>query len=148
MNFWWTPGTKGLSNSRSLFTFWSTFRIEIFNFIKINITDVMSWKTIKSFSSTKVQPSDRIIPSEIVITYFQKSELTYSNMLQKISIFQVKKNKIPCRRILIILFWGLFIAWKVSKYGVFSVPYFPVFGLKYGLEKTPYLDGHFSRNYR
>ena len=44
-------------------------------------------------------------------------------------------------------------AWKVSKYGVFSGPYFPVFGLnmerygvsglntgKYGPEKTPYLD--------
>ena len=34
-------------------------------------------------------------------------------------------------------------AWKVSKYGVFSGPYFPAFGLntgKYGPEKTPYLD--------
>ena len=34
-------------------------------------------------------------------------------------------------------------AWKVSKYRVFSGPYFPVFGLntgKYGPEKTPYLD--------
>ena len=31
----------------------------------------------------------------------------------------------------------------MSKYGVFSGPYFPVFGLntgKYGPEKTPYLD--------
>ena len=39
------------------------------------------------------------------------------------------------------LMW--FTAWKVSKYGVFSSPYFPVFGLnteKYGPEKTPYLD--------
>ena len=34
-------------------------------------------------------------------------------------------------------------AWKVSKYGDFSGPYFLVFGLntgKYGPEKTPYLD--------
>ena len=34
-------------------------------------------------------------------------------------------------------------AWKVSKYGVFSDPHFPVFGLntgKYGAEKTPYLN--------
>ena len=45
-------------------------------------------------------------------------------------------------------------AWRVSKYGVFSGPYFPAFGLsterylsvfspnagKYGPEKTPYLD--------
>ena len=37
-----------------------------------------------------------------------------------------------------------FTAWKVSKYRVFSVPYFPRFGLKflgkYGPEITPYLD--------
>ena len=34
-------------------------------------------------------------------------------------------------------------AWKLSKYGVFSGPYFPVFGQntgKYGSEKTPYMD--------
>ena len=34
-------------------------------------------------------------------------------------------------------------AWKVSKYGVISGPYFPVFGLntaKYGPEITPYLE--------
>ena len=47
-----------------------------------------------------------------------------------------------------------FTPWKVSKYGVFSSPYFPIFGLyteiygvsfspnteKYGPEKNPYLD--------
>ena len=34
-------------------------------------------------------------------------------------------------------------AWKVSKYGVLSGPYFPAFGLntgKYGPEITPHLD--------
>ena len=34
-------------------------------------------------------------------------------------------------------------AWKLSKYGVFSGPHFPVLGLntgKYGPEKTPYLE--------
>ena len=34
-------------------------------------------------------------------------------------------------------------AWKMSKYGVFSSPYFPAFSLdtgKYGPEKAPYLD--------
>ena len=34
-------------------------------------------------------------------------------------------------------------AWEVSKYGVFSGPYFPVFSQntgKYGPEETPYLD--------
>ena len=40
-------------------------------------------------------------------------------------------------------------AWKVSKYGAFSGPYFPVFGLntdtgKYGPEKTPYLNTFLS----
>ena len=36
-----------------------------------------------------------------------------------------------------------FTAWKVSKYGVISGPYFPVFSPntgKYGPEITPYLD--------
>ena len=36
-----------------------------------------------------------------------------------------------------------FTAWKVSKYGIYSGPFFPVFELntgKYGAEKTPYLD--------
>ena len=34
-------------------------------------------------------------------------------------------------------------AWKLSKYGAFSGPYFPVFGQntgKYGQKKTPYFD--------
>ena len=49
---------------------------------------------------------------------------------------------------------NIYTAWKVSKYGVFSGPYFPAFGLnterycsifspntaKYGPEKIPYLD--------
>ena len=37
----------------------------------------------------------------------------------------------------------LLTAWKVSKYGAFSGPHFPVLGLnmeKYRPEKTPYLD--------
>ena len=41
--------------------------------------------------------------------------------------------------------------WKVSKYGVFSGPYFPVFspnGGKYGPEKTPYLDTSHTGEYR
>ena len=34
-------------------------------------------------------------------------------------------------------------AWKLSKYGAFSVPYFPVFAMntgKHGPEKTSYLN--------
>ena len=37
----------------------------------------------------------------------------------------------------------IYTVWKVSKYGVFSGPYFPVLSLnkgKYGPEITPYLD--------
>ena len=40
-------------------------------------------------------------------------------------------------------------AWKVSKYGVFSGPYFPVFSPitgKYGLKKTSYLDAFHTVN--
>ena len=53
------------------------------------------------------------------------------------------------------IFQWIIFAWKVSKYGVFSGPYFPVFGLntkiysvfipntgKYGPEKTPYNTFH------
>ena len=39
---------------------------------------------------------------------------------------------------------------KVSKYGVISGPYFPVFGLntgKYGPEITPYLDTFYTVEY-
>ena len=38
-------------------------------------------------------------------------------------------------------------AWKVSKYGLISGPYFPVFGLnsgKYGPEETPYLGTFYA----
>ena len=42
-----------------------------------------------------------------------------------------------------------FTAWKMSKYGVFSGPYFPVFSPntgKYGPEKTLYLDTFHAAN--
>ena len=40
-----------------------------------------------------------------------------------------------------------FTVWNVSKYGVFSSPYFHAFGLnagKYGSEKTPHLDNYYA----
>ena len=41
-----------------------------------------------------------------------------------------------------------FIAWKVSKYGVYSGQYFPVFGLNAEIrEKTPYLDTLFLASF-
>ena len=63
---------------------------------------------------------------------------------------QLRAHPTPCRNVPIANFDT---AWKVSKYRVFSGPYFPVFGLnmeylsvfrpnagKYGPQKTPYLD--------
>ena len=44
----------------------------------------------------------------------------------------------------------VFIAWKVDKYGVFSGPYFPVFGLntgKYRPEKNSAMLNIFSKIY-
>ena len=42
-----------------------------------------------------------------------------------------------------VILWAIYTAWKVSKYGVISGPYSPVFSPntgKYGPEITPYLD--------
>ena len=64
-------------------------------------------------------------------------------------VFLMKKWKA-----VIVLDWGsvpLYTAWKLSKYGVFSIPYFPVFSpntvfciqseyRKIPTRKTPYLD--------
>ena len=49
----------------------------------------------------------------------------------------------PFSYCMLISLFELFTVWKVSKYGVFSGPYFPVFRVNaeiYGPEKTPYLD--------
>ena len=46
-----------------------------------------------------------------------------------------------------ILVWKGSTAWKVSKYGVISAPYFSVFSPntgKYGPETTPYLDTFYA----
>ena len=43
-----------------------------------------------------------------------------------------------------------FTAWKFSKYGIFSAPYFPVFGLnteKYGPGKMLYMDIFHAGNF-
>ena len=45
----------------------------------MNIIGLISWKMINTLSSNKVQSSNRIIPSEMLITSFQKSEMTYFN---------------------------------------------------------------------
>ena len=45
--------------------------------------------------------SDKI-QSKLFHRKFLQNEIAYSNLLQKISIFQSKKNLIPCQRILTI----------------------------------------------
>ena len=68
-----------------------------------------------------------------------------SNFLTHIYIAELAEINYEQMIILFEYFWVLAShnAWKVSKYWVFSGPYFPVFGLntgKYGPEITPYLD--------
>ena len=68
--------------------------------------------------------------------------------LRQISKINLFVNIINCLKPLAIfvnssIFDADYTAWKVSKYGVISGPYFPVFGLntgKYGSEIIPYLD--------
>ena len=68
--------------------------------------------------------------------------------LRQISKINLFVNIINCLKPLAIfvnssIFHADYTAWKVSKYGVISGPYFPVFGLntgKYGSEIIPYLD--------
>ena len=55
-------------------------------------------------------------------------------MKYKIVSYQLNQNSLTVK---------MYTAWKVSKYGAFSGPYFPVFGLNignYGPENSPYLD--------
>ena len=71
---------------------------------------------------------------QILITITNEIRITAVNVL----IYYIQ-----LRNILASLYNRLVTAWKVSKYGVISGPYFPVFGLntgKYGPEITPYLD--------
>ena len=64
-------------------------------------------------------------------------------MFYKNSSSTVKVNSHWLKRKSKLLIYDWNTASKVSKYGVFSGPCFPVFGLntgKYGPENTPYLD--------
>ena len=66
--------------------------------------------------------------------YFKSSLENFQKSLsfREICVKYSKKNSV-----------GILTAWKLSKYGVISGSYFPVFGLKtgkYGPEITPYLD--------
>ena len=54
-----------------------------------------------------------------------------------------RQSTIWWNQFIIIIFLITFITWKVSKYGVFSGPYFPAFGQ----EKTPYLDSFHAVDY-
>ena len=58
------------------------------------------------------------------------------SILEKVKMYKQRKTKYST-------IYSTYTAGKVSKYGVISGPYFPVFGLntgKYGPEITAYLD--------
>ena len=65
------------------------------------------------------------------VNVIETNKYAYADFKQT---YQIKSNSMQS---------DLFTAWKVSKYGVISGPYFTVFGLntgKYGPEITFYLD--------
>ena len=105
----------------------------------------------KPFASKMPETREIITVLEICQTliYSKSSSLTESNSLT-LCILVFKLNSVWS--IASWLYSNPSTTWKVSKYGVFSGPYFPAFGLnteiylfsrnagKYGPEKTPYLD--------
>ena len=79
--------------------------------------------------------------SWILMSIFSKTSIHLSSSSLFFTLDETPSTTTLLRR--------LYTAWRVSKYGVFSVCYFPVFGLntkiycpktwKYGPEKSPYL---------
>ena len=70
----------------------------------------------------------------------RKENIFFGHIIQYLA-YQV--CSIPKVNAVIVFYTVIITAWKVSKYGVISGPYFPVFGLntgKCGPEITPYLD--------
>ena len=61
--------------------------------------------------------------------------LAYNNNLARNDISADHKNQVMVT-VMVMVMYQVFNASKVSKYGVFSGPYFPAFGP----EKNPYLD--------
>ena len=78
----------------------------------------------------------------IILFLFSKVLYNEKQKLSKLSASSFTENWSLHAR-LIKRFFKYSTAWKVSKYGVFSSPYFTVFGEKNGPEKT---IGHFSCN--
>ena len=73
----------------------------------------------------------------IIVCSWQRNGLIDQNLVKVSSKEFITLKFLQINRIM------RFTAWKWSKYGVSSGPYFPVFGLntgKYGPEKTPYLN--------
>ena len=78
----------------------------------------------------------------IILFWFSRVLYNEKQKLSKLSASSFTENWSLHAR-LIKRFFKHSTAWKVSKYGVFSSPYFTVFGGKHGPEKTL---GHFSCN--
>ena len=81
----------------------------------------------------------RSVLVSIISTFFEVVDLSQLNRFLVDSHLNISEG------LKISMLWLLnsITAWKVSKYGVISGPYFPVFSPntgKYGPEKTPYLD--------
>ena len=77
------------------------------------------------------------IPSNVIISMQNVLQMWLFRNLVEIVLSSNKLRKI------VLTIFIVFTAWKVSKYGFISGPYFPVFGLttwKYRPEITPYLD--------
>ena len=156
-----TTNTKGLrpvsvcSGRNTNFNFFSLFILMIKIFSKFwiacriltNLTDSKSvLKKVDSaliFEDIFASRDDWAIFSNITVRNHGRDALHCSNSVQKFScplkIYFVNLNKSPVS----FGYVQTYTAWKLSKYGVFSGPYFTVFSPntgKYGPEKTPYLD--------
>ena len=108
------------------------YPLRSYNFLKVKIVKKFNIPH-KSYGS--LQGFNVYFPSQNFIKAFRNG--IHEDCVSK-NLFSMQNNKslltsTKFRRVTAI---SPFTAWKVSKYGVFSGPYFPVFGP----EKTPYLD--------
>ena len=123
------------------FCFTDTYYRSIFSFARWCISFIFG-KRLLRFKKIKYNfPVFKHTPLITTIWFITVNiKLIFSRVNKKIIV--AKREVIPH---VIGMYNRLFpgTAWKVSKYGVISGPYFPVFGLntgKYGPEITPYLD--------
>ena len=110
---------------------------------------------IKDFFS-KFETSDLVILTEEILNrkhHFLSCERDQHNAYSNVNLEHILCIVVPASPLNLDLLFCFALqrttSWKVSKYGVFSDPYFFVIGLnkgKYGPEKTPYLDNFYAIN--